>query len=142
MFQRAAAGKVARGGDSGNNRPMDENALAGKRILIVEDEYFLASDLARLLKDRGAEVVGPAANLPEAERLVGEGGLDCAVLDMNLRGEMTFPIADRLKAAGIPFLIATGYNSASLPERFATHPRIEKPFEAEQIATAIPALLS
>ena len=123
-------------------RTMGENGFSGKRILIVEDEYYLANDLAQMLTDGGAEVVGPAASLSEAERLVAQGGLDCAILDMNLRGEMSFPIADRLNAAGIPFLIATGYNSASLPERFATQPRIEKPFEVDQIAAAIPKLLS
>ena len=140
MIQRAAARKVARGKDSGDNRTMDENALAGKRILIVEDEYFLASDLARLLKDRGAEVVGPAANLPEAERLVGEGGLDCAVLDMNLRGEMAFPIADRLEAEGIPYICASGYNVASLPERFGNVPRVEKPYDPMELIAMLPGL--
>jgi DNA-binding response OmpR family regulator len=98
--------------------------------------------VTRALRQSGAEVVGPVATIADAERAIGSAHFDCAVLDMNLRGEMSFPLADRLQAAGIPFLIATGYNSGSLPERFSNHPRIEKPFEPEQLAAAIPALLS
>ncbi len=116
--------------------------LAGRRILVVEDEFYLADDLSRGLRERGAEVIGPVASFADAERIIVAGDFDCAVLDMNLRGEMTFPLADRLDLAGIPFLIATGYNSGALPDRFSQHPRIEKPFEPDQLADAIPPLLS
>jgi hypothetical protein len=57
---------------------------------------------------------------------------------MNLRGEMSFPVADFLTQAQVPFLIATGYNSASLPERFSGVPRVEKPFDVGQVMAAIP----
>lgn len=115
--------------------------LIGRRILIVEDEYYLADDLAAALRRAGAQVLGPAGTVEEADEAVRRGGFDCAVLDMNLRGDMAFPIADRLREAGIPFLIATGYNSASLPERFAGVPRVEKPLDARRILEAIPDLL-
>ncbi len=115
--------------------------LSDLRILIVEDEYYLADDLARALKAEGAEVVGPVGSLAEAADMVDRERFDCAILDMNLRGDMAFPIADRLDQAGIPFLIATGYNSASLPERFNDVRRVEKPFNPEEVTAAIPSLL-
>jgi DNA-binding response OmpR family regulator len=121
--------------------PQPAPGLHDLRILIVEDEFYLADDLAAALRRAGAEVLGPAATLRDAEDAVRAGGFDCAILDMNLRGDMAFPIADRLGAAGIPFLIATGYNSASLPDRFADTPRIEKPFDPARIIEAVPKLL-
>lgn len=117
------------------------SALRGARVLIVEDEFFLADDLAAALREEGAEVLGPAGTLAEAESLVDDDALDCAIVDMNLRGDMAYPIADRLLAAGIPFLIATGYGSASLPERFAGVPRVEKPCDTRRVIEALPALL-
>lgn len=104
------------------------------RILIVEDEYYLAADLAATLRDEGIEVAGPVGTLADAERLIDQGGIDRAVLDVNLRGEMSFPIAERLEEAGVPFVIATGYSGESLPERFRDKPRLEKPFRPEVVA--------
>ena len=126
---------------------MEENpqpgpGLRGARILIVEDEYYLADDLASALRSAGAEIVGPAGTLEEAQAFVEGDGFDCAVVDMNLRGDMAFPIADQLREAGIPFLIATGYNSASLPARFDDVPRVEKPSDTRKVIEAIPALLA
>jgi DNA-binding response OmpR family regulator len=104
------------------------------RILIIEDEYYLAADLAEALVARGAEVIGPIGTLGEAMDAIAADPPDQAVLDMNLRGELSFPIADRLDAAGIPYVIATGYSAGSLPERFRGKPRVEKPFRPEQLA--------
>jgi len=116
--------------------------LRGVRVLVVEDEYYLADDLANALKGAGAEVLGPAGTLEEAHRYVKGERFDCAILDMNLSGDMAFPIADRLQEAGIPFVIATGYNSASLPERLADVPRVEKPSDVGKVIEAIPPLLA
>jgi len=104
------------------------------RILVVEDEPYLAADLADSLRARGAEVIGPAATFAEAMRMVETHWIDRAVLDINLDGEMSFAIADRLDAAGIPYVIATGYAPAALPARFRGKPRLEKPFRAEALA--------
>lgn len=112
----------------------DSTACAGMRVLIVEDEYYLAADLADVLRAHGAEVVGPVGTLADAEAALGAGGIDRAVLDVNLRGELSFPIADRLEAAGIPYVIATGYSSDILPPRFRERPRLEKPFRPERLA--------
>lgn len=107
--------------------------LDGARVLIVEDEYYLADDLSRALSDAGATVVGPVATLQEAEQRLGDGAFDCAVVDMNLRGEFAFAVADRLKAGNVPFVVATGYNEGSLPEALKNAPRVEKPFAPQQV---------
>ena len=109
------------------------------RILIVEDEYYLATDLAEAIAACDAEVVGPVGTLEDASRVLDSERIDRAVLDVNLRGEMSFPIAERLEAAGIPYVIATGYSEASLPERFRSKPRLEKPFRPERLAELLTA---
>ena len=86
------------------------------------------------MRARGAEVIGPVGTFREAMRAVETNWIDRVVLDLNLEGEMSFPIADRLEAAGIPYVIATGYSVESLPERFRGKPRLEKPFRAETLA--------
>jgi DNA-binding response OmpR family regulator len=108
--------------------------LHGLRVLIVEDEYLLAEALADIARARGAQVIGPASTLGEAIRAVATSWIDLAVLDINLDGEMSFAIADRLDAAGIPYVIATGYGVDVLPERFRGKPRLDKPFRPEALA--------
>jgi DNA-binding response OmpR family regulator len=103
--------------------------LSGKRILLVEDEYYIADDLRRTLNAVGAEVVGPYATLDTAGEAIDRDEFDCAVIDLNLHGESAVPIADRLVASGKSFAIATGYGSKAVPDRFKQVPRIEKPFD-------------
>lgn len=102
--------------------------LSGKRILLVEDEYYIADDVRRTLNAAGAEVVGPFASVAKANEALDEGDFDCAVIDLNLHGEGAAPIADRLIDEGRSFAIATGYGSRAVPDRFQKVPRIEKPF--------------
>jgi len=113
--------------------------LHDMRILIVEDDAYLAADLAEALRARGAIVIGPAATLAEAFRAVESHWIDCAVLDVNLDGEMSFPIADRLESACIPYVIASGYGADALPERFRSKPRLEKPYRSEALAEMMAA---
>ncbi len=120
-------------GDAGDD-------MSGLRILIVEDEYFIADDMAAQLRQRGAEVLGPVGTVEEESRIVSGGERDCAILDMNLRGDMAYPVADRLAEAGIPFVIATGYNSASLPDRFSDVPRVEKPVDPKLVLAVVAPL--
>ena len=116
--------------------------LEGVRVLVVEDEYLLADDLAEALQTHGASVVGPLSTIAEATTSFEPGAIDCAVLDINLRGEKVFSFADRLTRAGVPFLFATGYSQEALPERFQALLRIEKPFLGDEVARAIPILLA
>ncbi len=104
------------------------------RILIVEDEYYLAADLAEALRERGAELVGPVGSFDEAMAAIETGGIDRVVLDMNLRGEMSYEVAARLDEMDVPYVIATGYSGESLPEALRDKPRIEKPFRPERVA--------
>jgi DNA-binding response OmpR family regulator len=122
---------------------MADHDLTHTRILIVEDEYFLADDLNHALSDAGAQVLGPIPTVDDARAFIaGEANIDAAILDINLHGEMVFPVADTLADRGIPFAFTTGYDQAAVPERFAGVPRIEKPFKGARIASILGPLLA
>lgn len=122
---------------------MADPDLTDTRILIVEDEYFLADDLSQALSDAGAHVLGPIPNVDDARSFIaGEARIDAAILDINLHGEMVFPIADVLAERGVPFAFTTGYDQSAVPERFAQVPRIEKPFKGARIAATLAPLLT
>jgi CheY-like chemotaxis protein len=110
-------------------------ALTGKRVLVVEDEYAVAIDLVRALRDTGAEVIGPAGSVGDALALIEQqrGMLDRAVLDINLRDEPVYPVADRLAALQVPFIFATGYEAGSIPATYAGIPRCLKPVDKAQL---------
>ena len=113
---------------------MPENGLSGRRVLVVEDEYFLADEIDRALRAAGAAVLGPVPSVEAALGLMQTGELpDIATIDINLGGEMAYPVADELLARGVPFLFTTGYDQTSLPERHAAVRRLEKPVEARTI---------
>ena len=116
----------------------DTPSLAGRRILLVEDEYFIAEDMVRVFKECAAEIVGPASNVEDAlELLDATDALDGAVLDVNLQGEMAYPIADALKARGVPFVFATGYDASSIAPPYRDVVRCEKPVSPKTIAQAL-----
>lgn len=101
--------------------------LSGCRVLIVEDEFFLADDTARELSAAGAWIVGPIARLDEAKAQIAADEFDVALLDIKLGEDMAFPLADALIARGIPFAFVTGYDQSVIPERFAGAPVLTKP---------------
>jgi len=122
---------------------MVEHLLRGRRILFVEDEYFLADDVRDMLADAGAEVLGPAASVDEATALIArDDRFDAAVLDVNLRGDLVFSVADRLRDRGIPFAFVTGYDYSSVPDRFADVWRLEKPLQPSKVADMLATLLA
>lgn len=115
--------------------------LAGWRVLVVEDEFFIADDLAEALRAHGAEVIGPVPRLHEAMAMIAAGGpIDLAVLDVNLDGHAAFPAGDALLARDIPFLFATGYERDFLPTRFRKIPYWEKPFDPRSLVNALSRL--
>src|SRR5687767_11352289 len=98
--------------------------LANFHLLVVEDEYYIADDIAQALWRLGAEVIGPAADRDEAVSfLEAATRIDGAVLDINLHGQPIYPVADLLRARGVPIVFATGYGAAAIPERFEEVPR-------------------
>ena len=118
---------------------MDNSAmLGGRRVLVVEDDYLVATDLADELADHGAEVVGPAGSVEEALALVAAASrIDAAVLDINLRNEKVYPVAEALRARGVPFVFTTGYDAWLVPEAFAAVPRLEKPVHIRALIQSI-----
>ena len=117
-------------------------SLRGRRVLVVEDEYFVADDLGRALTQLGAEVLGPVATREEAFELLATGErIDLAVLDINLEGEPVFPVADTLIEQGVPVLFATGYDQSAIPAQYQQVPRWEKPFAPEALAQALSVIM-
>ena len=114
--------------------------LAGRRVLLVEDDFFVVEDMRLEFEAIGASVIGPAATVDDALRLVAATDqLDAAVLDVNLRGAMVYPVADALTARGVPFVFATGYDSTVIPPRFAGVKRCAKPVQfARMMRTLFP----
>ena len=115
-----------------------QGELLGCRLLVVEDEYFIAEDIRQDFESAGAEVIGPAASVDGALDLIEAAGrIDGAILDVNLRNVMVFPVADALAARGIPFVFATGYGSMRIPARFNAVTRCQKPIDPGIIAEAL-----
>ena len=116
--------------------------LEGRRILVVEDDYMVAEILVALLKDAGADVVGPIGWLDEALACViaDKAEFDSAVLDINLHGRMSYPVADALVARAINFVFATGYGAAEIDRAYRDHPRCEKPFNQKKLIAALKAV--
>jgi CheY-like chemotaxis protein len=116
------------------SEPANAN-LKGRRLLVVEDDYLIAADLANSLEELGIDVVGPAGSVEDALDLVERQGerLDAAVLDINLREERVYPVANALAARGIPFVFTTGYDAVAIPEAYASAPRCEKPVDRIQL---------
>ena len=104
--------------------------LRNRRVLIVEDEYFIAMQLQRDLAAAGAVVLGPVPSVAKALALIAaELRIDAAVVDVNLGGEMSFPVADALLARSVSFVFATGYTDGNLCARYPQIPRCDKPFD-------------
>ena len=116
--------------------------FAGKRILVVEDEMIVAMLIEDILMDNGATVVGPAARVNKALDLLGTEAVDAALLDVNLAGENTVPVAEELRRRGIPFAFATGYGAAGLPDGFTGQPLLQKPFQERDLQEVISRVLA
>lgn len=115
--------------------------LSGQRILVVEDDYYLASDTARALAGAGADVVGPYPSERAAYSAVLNEPLTGALLDINLNGSRSFGLARKLAERKIPFIFMTGYDQQAIPAEFQAVPRLQKPVDFKQIVAELARLL-
>jgi hypothetical protein len=101
--------------------------VAGRRILVVEDDYIVAIDLVDCLRGLGAVVIGPFYDVAGGSSALTGTRPDAAILDVKLGRELVYPLADKLMEVGVPFMFATGFDASALPDRFASCPRLIKP---------------
>lgn len=131
---------------SGAPHSSSPEPLAGRRILIVEDESMIALMIALMIQDvladLGSVVVGPAARIETALELATTAPIDLAVLDLNLVGESVHPVAEALAKRGIPFVFTTGYGQRGIAEVWRDRPSLLKPFRPSQLAALLRTTLS
>jgi CheY-like chemotaxis protein len=111
--------------------------LSGRRVLVVEDESLVAMLLETILEDMGCTPVGPAATVEEGLTLLESEQLDAALLDVNVAGRQVFPVAEALKARGVPFVFSTGYGEGGLPDEWRGQATIQKPFTEAAVRDAL-----
>lgn len=116
--------------------------FAGRRVLVVEDEMLVAWPLEDILVELGCMVIGPAASVNQALAMIEANAIDVAVLDVNLNGEMSYPIADALAARGVPFVFVTGYDKDRMLEGYRDCPVLQKPFHRAELSTTLERLLT
>ena len=118
-----------------------EARIRARRVLLVEDEMMVAMLVEDMLSDFDCEIVGPLARIEDAVAAAKEGGVDIAILDVNLNGKETYPVADELAAQGIPFVFATGYGAGGLREAYQNRPTLQKPFQQNDLVRALASAL-
>jgi CheY-like chemotaxis protein len=113
-------------------------SLAGRLVLIVEDNFNIAVAMARVLKAQGVEVIGPVGTVNDALAVVADNErIDGAVLDINLRGKMVYPVVDALRARSVPMVFMTGYDEGSIEPAYAEVPCMQKPVTVERVMQAL-----
>jgi CheY-like chemotaxis protein len=120
---------------------LPHEALAGRRVLVVEDSPVVAEATDQMLCDMGCVVVGPATTMAPALEMAGEERLDAALVDLNIRGGKAFPVLRILRDRSIPFLLTSGYADWSMPEDWQDVPRLAKPYSPNQLREALLELL-
>jgi PAS domain S-box-containing protein len=129
----------ARGRRLRSNSPLQSRAKTksrlstGNRVLLVEDESLVAMMMGEVLRELGFSVIGPCATAAEATATIGSTDVSAAILDVNLDGELVYPVADLLAARGIPFAFITGYGEESLSPRYADVPVLQKPIDRKAV---------
>jgi CheY-like chemotaxis protein len=115
--------------------------FAGRRVLVVEDEFLVSLMTIDLLESIGCEVVGPATRLAAAVQLAQSESLDAAVLDINIAGDMIWPVAEELRRRGVPFLFLSAYPQLNvIPVLFSIAPHLEKPLEQSRLLRHLSAI--
>jgi CheY-like chemotaxis protein len=115
------------------NGPAARQVAPGNRLLLVEDEALTGMMMSDMLTELGFEVIGPFGRVADAMAAVGREDFQAAVLDVNLDGEMVYPVADAVLARGVPFVFVTGYSAEGIDRRFAQIPVLQKPIERQML---------
>ena len=116
---------------------MASMAEAARKILVVEDEALVAMLVEDALLDAGFDVLGPAATVEEALAILEQETPDGVVLDLNLAGQTSAPVADWLAARGIPYVIATGYGATGLPPGHEDATVLAKPYDPSDLTCVL-----
>ena len=116
-----------------------QESLSGAKVLVLEDETLVSMMVEDMLLDLGCEVVGPFAKLDQALAFIdsAEGQIDAALLDVNLGGVRSFPMAEALAGKGVPVVFTTGYDESGLPDVWRGRPTLRKPFMMGEMAEAL-----
>lgn len=109
------------------------STLHGKRVMVVEDELLVAMMIEDILLEQECDVLGPYTNLADALKASTTEQMDLAVLDVNLRGEKIYPVAQMLSDRGVPFLLLSGYGSDAIPQDQPGWRACAKPFTPEDL---------
>jgi DNA-binding response OmpR family regulator len=115
----------------------ESNDLGDVCVLVVEDDYFVANESASVLRDHGARVLGPVPDMDRARGLLAEEQPDCVLLDVNLKGELVYPLAEDLLHRGIPAVFTTGYDTSFLPPTLQGMPCLQKPVETRELVRVV-----
>jgi two-component SAPR family response regulator len=115
--------------------------LNDRAVLVIEDEYFIADEIRCYLQESGAHVLGPAPDLESARALLANWRVDCAVLDIDLRGETVFPFAHALRLRNVPWVYVTGYRRRSVEEQLSGEAYLEKPINKSALIGALRRLI-
>jgi DNA-binding response OmpR family regulator len=116
--------------------------LQGVKVLIVEDEFLVASLIEDMLVLAGCVVFGPISRLAPAIDAANNEACDVAVLDINLAGQWSYPVAEALSRRNVPFVFVTGYGPNAMPAQFASRPRVHKPFKMNELLTVLASMVS
>ena len=119
-----------------------DKLLSGRRVLVVEDEMMILMMIEDMLADLGCEFVVTAANVDQALALIDAQVFDAAMLDMNLNGEIVYPLAELLTAQKVPFIFVTGYAPRSVDTRFTAVPILQKPVLQDELAAILEQVLA
>jgi CheY-like chemotaxis protein len=111
--------------------------MISRRVAIIEDEGLVAALLEDMLGDLGHQVVAIAGRIDRAAKLISETSAEIVLLDVNLNGEQTYPLAAALAARGIPFIFSTGYDPSGLKQEWRDAPVLQKPFQAQDLERAM-----
>jgi CheY-like chemotaxis protein len=115
----------------------DTLQASGLRVLVVEDEMMVALLVESMLAELGHIVVGPVGGVEKALQMAEREEVDLAILDVNIRGGASYPVATALDARGVPFIFATGYGQAGLAGPYKDRPTLQKPYRLDDLRAAV-----